>query len=95
MQPSNIQGTQRAYNYLLSLTDKHNQLHKQGRVKINRTPRKGEVVLIKANNIQRNFWELGRITELVQGSDGEVRTVFLKNSKGNIIQRSVKKLYWN
>ena len=50
-------------------------------------------MLIKENNIQRNFWELGRITELVQGSDGEVRTVFLKNSKGNIIQRSVKNLY--
>ncbi|GFX69207.1 uncharacterized protein TNCV_3563831 [Trichonephila clavipes] len=48
------------------------------------------MVLIKDDNLPVNKWSLGRITNLVPGTDGKVRVVEIKTNKGNI-KRSIGK----
>lgn len=50
-----------------------------------------KVVLIKDDNLNRNEWKLGRISELFKSRDGMVRAVALKTPKGTI-RRPIQKL---
>ncbi len=49
----------------------------------------GSVVLIKADNIPKTRWPLGRVIELHPGADKVVRSVTLKTAKG-VIKRSIQ-----
>lgn len=57
-----------------------------------------DIVIIKDNNLPRNQWQLGRVIETVQDSDGLVRRVKLQlgkcinDSKPTVIERPVHKL---
>merc|ERR1712082_196446 len=68
--------------YLLSLREQWSNLHETNfvnRVKVD------DVVLVKGPpDKKRLYWRLGRILELLPGSDGKVRSVRLKRGDGDI-----------
>lgn len=63
-----------------------------------------DIVIIKDDNLPRNQWQLERVIEIVQGSDGLVRRVKVQvrdrkphkkqdpPSKLSVIERPIKKL---
>ena len=74
--------------YLRGLRERHNLKHKgsSGVVK------KGEVVIIKGDEKDRNHWKLGIVEELMPGKDGVVRAVRLRAGR-NRLERTVQHLY--
>ena len=54
--------------------------------------RENDIVLISEENMPRRTWPLGRIVELFPGSDGLIRTVRVKTSRG-VYTRPVQKLH--
>ena len=52
----------------------------------------GDVVLIH-DNVSRNQWKIGVVTDLHDGKDGLVRSVSLRVISGTELLRPIKKLY--
>ena len=78
-------------HYLQELREAHRHFHKLKRGEVMRPPEEGEVVLIKDNQ-PRSTWKMGRVKQLYQGDDGEVRFVKLKLPSGNCTKRGIKDL---
>lgn len=76
--------------YLLSLREQCRDLHE---IDFTNKVEVDEIVLIKHPNKTRPFWQLGRVTELVPGDDGKVRSVKIKRGDGSVGLHSVKLLY--
>ena len=55
-------------------------------------PKVGSIVLIHEDNTKRLDWVLGRIVELLPGSDGRIRCVKLVTAKGHVT-RTVQRLH--
>ena len=53
---------------------------------------KGEVVVIKDEERNRNKWKIGIVEDLISGHDGVVRAAKLRAGKGTL-ERGVKHLY--
>ena len=66
------------------------QRHKWNNIDV-ASPTVGSLVLIKEDNVPPLLWPLGRIIELHPGSDGRVRVVTLRTTKG-ILTRPIVKL---
>ena len=64
----------------------------QRKVSNNTTVSIGDVVLIH-DNMPRNQWKIGVVTDLHKGKDGLVRSVSLRISSGNTLLRPIEKLY--
>ena len=75
-----------SHEYLQSLREKHYSLEGSPI----RQPKVGEVVIV-ATEPDRSKWSLGRIVELVEGSDGAVREVLI-SSRGNLSRKTIEKL---
>ena len=77
--------------YLISLREQWKDLHEINfcnKVKVN------DVVLVKGPpDKKRPYWHLGRVLELLPGSDGKVRSVRLKRADGDIAHHSLNHLY--
>ena len=54
---------------------------------------KGDVVLIHDHIRKRNQWKMGVVTTLYPGKDGLVRSVTLRTSSGQELNRPIEKLY--
>ena len=52
-----------------------------------------DVVIIHEEHLPRQRWSLGRVVELLQGNDGQIRSAKLQTSNGNTITRPLYKLY--
>ena len=52
----------------------------------------GDIVLIH-DNVPRNQWKIGVVTDVRKGKDGLVRSVSLRISSGSELLRPIKKLY--
>ncbi len=50
----------------------------------------GSMVIIKEDNLPVLQWRLGRVTELHNGTDGQVRTVTVKTATGEFKRPIVK-----
>ena len=59
----------------------------------NYTVSKGDVVLIHDHIRKRNQWKMGVVTTLYPGKDGLVRSVTLRTSSGQELNRPIEKLY--
>ena len=79
--------------YLLELREAHRYL---------RTPKGsanpiavGDIVIVHDENQPRGLWKLGKIEELIQGADGNVRGAIVKMPSGgqSTLRRSVQHLY--
>ena len=78
--------------YLTSLRVRHTN----GYPSINATPKllkAGSVVLVRHPVKSRPYWSMARITEIVPGSDGEIRVVKIRTSQGKQSCISVSNLY--
>ena len=53
---------------------------------------KGDVVLIKKDNSSRIYWPLARVTELVKGRDGLIRSAFV-TLNGRKLKRPINQIY--
>ena len=82
------------FEYLLELRDVH-RFHNQGSTGPNIAV--GDVVVIHNEDRKRGFWNLGRIKELISGSDGHNRAavVMVSNGKGKttLLKRPVQRLF--
>ncbi|CAJ0598230.1 unnamed protein product [Cylicocyclus nassatus] len=80
------------HDYLLELRDRHH-IFQKGRKSTKRNPQIGDVVLIDEDSqLNRGFWPMAVIIELVPSRDGEIRSVILRNSSGRTIQRPLTRL---
>lgn len=76
--------------YLFSLRENYKNLHQadfENKIKI------GDVVIIKLPNKSRPFWPLAMVTELINGTDGKVRSVKVRKSDNTLNVHSLKHLY--
>ncbi|KAH7701188.1 Integrase core domain containing protein [Aphelenchoides avenae] len=79
-------------DYLMSLRERRQRYLKQKKF-VDIEPKIDDVVLIEYENVPRGRWKYGVITKLYQSSDGQTRSVQLRNSKGNYLNRPVARLY--
>ena len=81
--------------YLLELREAHRYLGNKGGVK--HSVNVGDVVVVHDENLPRGLWRLGRVEELMTGTDGKVRSVALKVTKRgtnpSTIRRPIQRLY--
>ena len=77
--------------YVTSLRERYQLTHRVSRAKEERTPRVGEVVLIKSEVEPRGKWKLGRVIKL-QGGNG-IRTAEVEISNHQTILRPINHLY--
>ena len=76
--------------YVTSLRDYHRRVKKRGATKI----RVGDVVIVFDDKLPRHRWRVGKVEQLITGSDNKVRGATLKMGRtGCIIRRPVNKLY--
>lgn len=82
------------FNYLTNLREKERNQFKLTKNSPDRIPNLGDIVLIEdtKNCMNRNDWKLGKIVELVESNDGEVRSAKIRTRNGFII-RPIRKLY--
>ena len=80
--------------YLLSLREHHKgipNVQRESVIKI------GDIVCIHEDSVPRSFLRLGRVKELVRGSDGQVKGAAIKpgdkGKRSNIICRPIQKLF--
>ena len=61
--------------YLVNLRERHKIVNgKQKQIK------KGDIVLIKDDNLPRNLWKLGKVLDTIQGRDGVIRGATLRTT---------------
>ncbi|TKR73921.1 hypothetical protein L596_021166 [Steinernema carpocapsae] len=75
--------------YLVNLKDIF--VMKQGKT-TNRSPQAGELVFLIEEDLPRNSWLMGKIEAVLQGKDGQVRTVAVRLPSGNVVNRPVNKI---
>jgi hypothetical protein len=78
--------------YLASLRERHQVLHKQQKSLAKDEPTTGSVVLV-ADEGPRGTWKLGIITELCQSRDHEIRVAKVRTPNGNVLTRTLDHLY--
>jgi len=71
--------------YLQELQKRTKWINSKNQVK------KGDLVIMKEDNIPPFQWRLGRIVEIHPGQDGEVQVVTIRTSNG-VFKRLVRKL---
>jgi len=79
--------------YLLQLRECYSTVDSVG---VTRSPVLGEVIIVHDENHPRNFWKLGRVTDIIQGNDGQVRGAVIDvvtNGKLQTLQRPITRLY--
>ena len=58
--------------------------------------KEGDIVIVKNDKTNRNFWRLGKIDELISGDDGMVRAAKVRvsneNGKSDVLRRSIQHL---
>ena len=74
--------------YLRGLRERHNLKHSRS----SGTVEKGEVVIIKGDEKDRNQWKLGIVEKVLPGKDGVVRAVRLRAGR-NQLERPIQHLY--
>lgn len=79
-------------DYLICLRERTQSSLRQARVKAPFSVRVGDIVMIK-DDLPRGTWKMGKIVELRQSRDGQVRSAKVKQASGKILGRPLKLLY--
>ena len=72
------------------------QLRERYHVGVARVPIPGEIVLVHDENHPRTMWKLGRVSELIVGTDGQTRGATLEvstNGRLSTLRRPISRLY--
>ncbi|CAJ0595173.1 unnamed protein product [Cylicocyclus nassatus] len=79
------------HDYLLELRDRHH-VFKNGKT-TNRKPEVGDIVLLDEDSqLNRGYWPMAVITQLVPSRDGEIRSAVLRTASGREIQRPLNRI---
>ena len=65
---------------------------KSGKLQLKISPSIGDIVFIK-DNMPRGSWRLGKVIELIQNTDGFVRSARVQTQSGRILGRPLCLLY--
>ena len=80
--------------YLLELRNARRQTARKG---VNRPIHVGEMVIIQDTDLTMGFWRLGRVEELITGTDSKVRGASVKihspDNRFTHLQRPIQHLY--
>ena len=80
--------------YMQSLRERYSYQMKPVKGEIIRTPKIGEIVLIKDEDLPRGSWKLGKITGLISNSiDDIVRAACIITTSGKKLKRPLRLLY--
>jgi hypothetical protein len=79
--------------YLLSLRERGGRNHRKQKNVVERSPKVGEIVVIKNEGTPRGLWKMGRVNSLVTGSDGMIRSANVVLGNGYVIRRACSHLY--
>ncbi|XP_028404020.1 uncharacterized protein LOC114526635 [Dendronephthya gigantea] len=74
--------------YVRGLRERHNLKHNNKRFSL----KVGDVVIIRADERNRNKWKLGIVEDLIAGRDGVVRVAKLRAGKSHL-ERAIQHLY--
>lgn len=77
------------HDYLAALREQDNI---SGKGSLSNSVHVGDIVLVHHDSKPRLHWQLARVTKLVQGNDGLVRSVEIRTSNG-VTNRPISKLY--
>uniref|UniRef100_A0AC34FHU9 Integrase catalytic domain-containing protein n=1 Tax=Panagrolaimus sp. ES5 TaxID=591445 RepID=A0AC34FHU9_9BILA len=80
-------------DYLNLLRERNVMAHKNTRGAIKRKPIVGEIVLVFEPDQPRNHWKIAKIQDVIESSDGEVRTCEIQYMDGFITRRAPNHLY--
>ena len=70
------------------------EYHRTKRQTSNVVPSVGDIVLIETEKLKRSDWRIGRVTDVIKGRDGKVRTAeVITKDKGTKLRRPVSRLY--
>ena len=73
--------------YVRGLRERHNLKHKNKKL----TLTKRDLVIIKGDEKDRNYWKLGTVLDLIVGRDGEVQAAKLRVRRG-VLERALQQL---
>ena len=76
-------------DYLQSLRERTQSKHKQRRSLTRRRPRLGEIVLIFDSNNPRGIWKTGKIVEVFESDDKEIRSATVELESKHRLKRPV------
>lgn len=79
--------------YLTSLRERHQHLPKQPRIQSHLKPKLGDIVQIKTDAKNRENWKIGKIVDLIKGTDGECRVARVEVEDSSTLTRSIGHLY--
>ncbi|MEM7375589.1 MAG: reverse transcriptase domain-containing protein [Bacteroidota bacterium] len=79
-------------DYLLNLRERSKSYLSSPRIQAHEKPNVGDIVQLKEAT-PRGSWKLGKITELITSSDGNVRAAKVLLATRNIVNRSLNLLY--
>ena len=79
--------------YLTSLRERSPLHHKAVKGQISAIPKKGQVVIIKEDNIPRAVWKIGKIEKVFKGLDDRVRTAEVRLPNNKYVLRAINQLY--
>ena len=74
--------------YVRALRERHNLKYSDKTAILD----KGDVVIIRGDDKNRNKWKLGIVEDLIVGRDGVLRAAKLRSGRG-ILERAVQHLY--
>lgn len=78
--------------YLLSLHERYQNVHKQGRSLSSKKPKPGTVVLLQEEGLPRGSWKMAIIQSLIEGPEG-ISAVKIKTPNGHILNRPINLLH--
>ena len=79
-------------HYVLSLRERYQKSIKGSKHTSTCEPRIGEIVHIKEDS-PRGKWRMGKLEELIQSNDTEIRAAKVRMSNGNLLKRPLNLLY--
>uniref|UniRef100_A0A914XW44 Integrase catalytic domain-containing protein n=1 Tax=Panagrolaimus superbus TaxID=310955 RepID=A0A914XW44_9BILA len=80
-------------DYLNLLRERNNTQHKNHRGAIQRRPMVNENVLVYEPDQPRGLWKLATIKNVIQSSDGEIRSAEIQFADGFVTRRAINHLY--
>ena len=78
--------------YLQALQERASVRHRTPKVASTNSPKCNEVVLVK-ENLPRGSWKIAKISSLIEGRDGLIRSAKIKIPSGKILVRPINSLY--
>lgn len=68
-------------------------LHQSPRLQKADTPKIGEIVLIKEEDLPRGAWKLAQVEEVAKGTEDQIRVAKVRMPNGHILKRAINFLY--